>query len=169
MKSIIFNTEEVKAILDRKKTQKRIICVPNEKIPEGKYEMRKDPVYNKWVMGDASCIMMGFFTTAHGWVDEALGKCPYGKVGDRLWVRETWADVNGTGIETIDGNEATHIYKAEEPWGDVWKEEWDGKWKPSVHMPRWASRITLEITNIRVERDEKKIWEWLIDFKVVKL
>lgn len=63
--------------------------------------------------------------------------CPYGAPGDLLWVREAW------------GNGATRVmYKAgcnrmyRPPEG----------WKPSIHMPRWASRLTLEITDVRVER-----------------
>jgi hypothetical protein len=61
--------------------------------------------------------------------------CHYGQVGDRLWVRETWQQIKA-GI----------VYKAS------WDSKPDWKWKPSIFMPRWASRITLEITGIRVER-----------------
>ena len=62
--------------------------------------------------------------------------CPYGQVGDRLWVRETgvWDDSKGF-----------VAYKANMP--DV-----NAKWQSPIFMPRWASRITLEITDIRVER-----------------
>lgn len=72
--------------------------------------------------------------------------CPYGKVGDHLWVRETWKQGF---FETKYSNGI--IYKAdkEKALGMV---EYAGGWKPSIHMPRWASRITLEITGIRVER-----------------
>jgi hypothetical protein len=69
--------------------------------------------------------------------------CPFGSVGQHLWVRETWAphaDIpNGT------------IYRAD-PGGD-YQDNSDGfKWHPSIHMHRWRSRITLEITDVRVER-----------------
>jgi hypothetical protein len=81
--------------------------------------------------------------------------CPYGGVGDRLWVRETFTIVPvtayraSTGIQQIinptDPDEAA-IYRAE------WDRSGPGVgWKPSIHMPRWASRITLEIVNVRVE------------------
>lgn len=65
-------------------------------------------------------------------------KCPYGEKGDGLWVRETWGPYEG-GV----------IYRCDEspnckPDG--------GAWKPSIFMPRWASRITLEITDVRLER-----------------
>lgn len=62
-------------------------------------------------------------------------KCPYGKVGDVLWVRETWQRIEGNRI----------IYKADPI-------IWGKKWKPSIFMPKKACRIKLEITNIRVER-----------------
>jgi hypothetical protein len=64
-------------------------------------------------------------------------KCPYGEPGDRLWVRETWGPCAGGIVYRADG--ATFC-----PDG--------GKWKPSIHIPRWASRITLEIESRRVER-----------------
>ena len=80
-----------------------------------------------------------------GYVD-----CPYGQVGDRLWVRETWnrfepwagffyaADDHSFGIGSDDDQD--HI------------EPHNIKWKPSIHMPRAACRILLEITGVRVER-----------------
>lgn len=69
--------------------------------------------------------------------------CPYGQPGDRLWVRETFAP---------------RYFDNGKP---AYRADWDGKaadlvpeprWSPSIHMPRWASRITLEITAVRVER-----------------
>lgn len=68
--------------------------------------------------------------------------CPFGAVGDRIWVRETWARYN------IDQNSHDLAYRATTP--AYWPEE--GRWRPSIHMPRWASRILLEITNVRIER-----------------
>lgn len=66
--------------------------------------------------------------------------CPYGVVGDRLWVRETFSPEIGSG-----GDHEVAVYRATHP-------EWTDRWRPSISMPRWASRITLEITNVRVER-----------------
>ncbi|TXH90322.1 MAG: hypothetical protein E6Q78_05105 [Rhodoferax sp.] len=66
--------------------------------------------------------------------------CPYGQPGDRLWVREAW---NGYG-PFKDGMH--YYYRATDQNPD------STKWKPSIHMPRAASRITLEITGVRVER-----------------
>jgi len=72
-----------------------------------------------------------------------LIRCPYGQPGDRLWVRETWCD---------DWKESRGIvYRAD---GDLVAEMFDAgcTWRPSIHMPRELSRITLEITDVRVER-----------------
>lgn len=63
--------------------------------------------------------------------------CPYGTPGDRLWVRETF---------TIDGGMV--FYRAD---GEKAKDD-NSPWTPSIHMPRWASRITLEVKSVRVER-----------------
>ncbi|MFY1054705.1 hypothetical protein ACOQNP_24060 [Ectopseudomonas khazarica] len=101
--------------------------------------------------------------------------CPYGQPGDRLWVRETFAllgNEDGCCIDWQDnlvkGDErgAARIYRASCPPGDYglnqipakaeWKPdtepmEYDGAWRPSIHMPRWACRILLEVTAVRVE------------------
>ncbi|EML3180119.1 hypothetical protein QK363_23000 [Pseudomonas aeruginosa] len=99
--------------------------------------------------------------------------CPYGQPGDRLWVRETWTDVNMCGAPAL-------AYRADEDIRDLmeepgflddrgafnyddprvkpypfacWYAELDqARWRPSIHMPRWACRILLEITAVRVER-----------------
>lgn len=82
------------------------------------------------------------------WKDDALTDdqmaelCPYGQPGDRLWVREAWMDLRG-----VDGAVGPCMYRA--TFGNAPD---GGKWRPSIHMPRWASRITLEVTGMRVER-----------------
>ncbi|EKN3952931.1 morphogenetic protein [Yersinia enterocolitica] len=68
--------------------------------------------------------------------------CPLGKPGDQLWVREAWARYN------IDQTSHDMAYRATTP--ADWPKE--GLWRPSIHMPRWASRIDLLITGVRVER-----------------
>lgn len=77
--------------------------------------------------------------------------CPYGQPGDKLWVRETWGarDIRGCSaprIADIDTVNDRVEYRA-----DGMPD--DGRhWFPSIHMPRWASRLTLEVTAVRVER-----------------
>lgn len=89
-----------------------------------------------------------------------LSKCPYGKVGDQLWVRERWATTNlSNKIKPSDLPENKRIYYAQN-FDEVCEAEKaiDGcvplvtKWRPSIFMCRWMSRIQLEITDIRVER-----------------
>jgi hypothetical protein len=75
------------------------------------------------------------------WSQQDIQKCRYGQPGDRLWVRETWKP------HPDPVNNAPIIYKATD--GGCWP---DLPWRPSIHMPRWASRILLEITGVRVER-----------------
>jgi hypothetical protein len=74
-------------------------------------------------------------------VNSDTGRCPYGKVQEKLWVRETWADYLGE-----------IVYRADEGLEGIGFAPESLKWKPSIFMPRSASRITLEITDIRVER-----------------
>ncbi len=77
--------------------------------------------------------------------------CPYGQAGDRLWVRETWAR---------DDEDGQLIYRADvghDLNADMWEQNRiEGaprfRWRPSIFMPRWASRITLDIVDIGVER-----------------
>lgn len=79
-----------------------------------------------------------------------LGHPVIGGVGDRLWVRETFGE-DYTGITSVQGQaiaKASLIYRAD---NDNMSNVGSG-WKPSIHMPRWASRITLEVTSVRVER-----------------
>jgi hypothetical protein len=89
--------------------------------------------------------------------DEGLGRhiithnipCPYGKPGDRLWCRETWRPQHPYDLP---GQEKP-IYAADwtpEEFEQIYGKTWG--WKPSIFMPRWASRITLEVVNVRVER-----------------
>lgn len=80
--------------------------------------------------------------------------CPYGVAGDRIWVRETWAlppsyDPRQHGDLKTEPRIGPVCY-----WSDfAGRKPWDGsRWRPSIHMPRWASRITLEILKVRVER-----------------
>ena len=76
--------------------------------------------------------------------------CPFGAVGDRIWVRETWAEAGASApdLKLYRANYPEHvpsIYENVPPAEEI-------RWTPSIHMPRTASRILLEITDVRVER-----------------
>ena len=90
-------------------------------------------------------------------------RCPYGQPGDRLWLRESWSpdppDVDGWGYAAWAGCREGQIAGVPErfrhPRFCNYAADWlhgPIRWTPSIHMPRWASRITLEITRVRVER-----------------
>lgn len=79
--------------------------------------------------------------------------CPYGQPGDRLWVRETWAPNEGSEagyLYRADHGSASGFHKVDLKTG-LWTHS-VSRWRPSIHMPRAVSRITLEITGVRVER-----------------
>ncbi|EOC1069674.1 hypothetical protein AAAW28_002084 [Cronobacter malonaticus] len=136
-RGMIFNAEMVRAILDGRKTQTRRIMKPQpEACPRGGH----------WWPSNVFKTMLHVeeeMQNGKGGLDGLVGDaCPFGAVGDRIWVRETWARYN------IDQSSHDMAYRATTP--EDWPEE--GRWRPSIHMPRWASRITLEITGVRVER-----------------
>lgn len=142
---ILFSGEMVKAILLGRKTQTRrpVKPQPQHQLVEvlGHVTYGMDAADDGAVWYDADCVNPG--REVH---------CPYGRVGERLWVRETWAkrvDVD----ENTERDKAIHYLKFRAD-GDDLDMEWHsyGRWRPSIHMPRWASRITLEITGVRVER-----------------
>lgn len=172
-RGMIFNAEMVRSILDGRKTQTRRI-VSWRGLNEGlnlNFSGLKACEYPKgWIIESDS-------RSSSEWRCQPT-PCPFGKVGDRIWVRETWAllgNEDGCCVDWHDnlckGNEksAAKIYRAscEQRPGDYglwsipddaeWKphtdnQKFEGAWRPSIHMPRWASRILLEITDVRVER-----------------
>jgi hypothetical protein len=151
MKPILFSTPMVKAILEGRKTMTRRIIkgFTAEKNVYGNYNYElKKRGKNNWTAGtnlDAKELSDSFFGIAD--------YCPYGKVGDVLWVRETWCKL--VPEHFIDKH---FVYKAnmcndtEEIRQDYIKAGYPYKWKPSIFMPKAACRIFLEITDIRVER-----------------
>lgn len=163
-RGMIFNGEMVRAILDGRKTQtRRPIKWKQTRFTE--IGEREDG--SKWPWSEDAEHTCDFWHP-----------CPFGAVGDRIWVRETWATLGNEDGCCVDwegklckGDErsAARIYRAscEQRPGDYglwsipddayWKphtkeHKFEGAWRPSIHMPRWASRILLEITNVRVER-----------------
>ena len=102
------------------------------------------------------------------------GACPYGAVGDRLWVRETWCPLNqdyapaarGVSLPS-DGSNVIVSYRADhvDPRGDAMLLQW----RPAIFMPRWASRITLRIVNVRLELAtwDSNPWVWVVSFEVL--
>ncbi|MFH7765814.1 hypothetical protein [Acinetobacter sp. BSP-28] len=157
---ILFNSEMVKAILSGNKTQTRRIM---RRQPDAVEYFKRGEVTADT---DAKHAILrcydnpkGFKNCASGWSADATYKTPFSEfnVGDQLWVRETFMDLSGTGVEhrDLNGKLQRYAYGANCPRGshsDELRKDFGLKWKPSIHMPRSASRLVLEITNIRVER-----------------
>jgi hypothetical protein len=182
---ILFSAPMVRAILDGRKTQTRRV-LKTQPIPNP-YAPGKHWVSNKAVqaMIDVEDFLQGPDTSVPGCF------CPYGKPGDRLWVKETWGyhgtrssypknthrayvayHADGTTREvTFQSSQAMHLAMPKQNirfphgfddldcdekrfvHGDLLSAWWERKKRiVSIHMPRWASRITLEVTGVRVER-----------------
>jgi hypothetical protein len=161
---ILFSGPMVRALLDGRKTQTRRVVKPQPFKIDGEWwiDARKNE----------ACRLDDY-------VAHRIG-CPPYHVGDRLWVKETWADVNlegGPGI-AYRANGAVRDLMEDETFLDergafdyddrrlrfgqnglrfcVWSSDLvsgvEGSWRSSIHMPRWAARLTLAITDVRVER-----------------
>lgn len=123
---ILMHARSINGILEGRKTQTRRIIKPAPGLDESKSSALVNEAWQA------------------GFVD---AKCPFGVPGDRLWVRETWSAphaFDGHPPRLIPAGTTFHYAATEERGGLLWR--------PSIHMPRWASRLTLEVTGIRVER-----------------
>lgn len=146
-RGIIFNGEMVRAILDGRKTQTRRIMKPQP-------EPCPPPRGGHWWPSNAFKTMLHIEEEMQngkgGWGGLVGDACPFGAVGDRIWVRETWAEAGASApeLQLYRADYPKHVpsnYENVPPADEI-------RWKPSIHMPRWASRISLEITDVRVER-----------------
>lgn len=170
-KPIIFSGEQIRAILDGQQTQtSRVINLKKKPISD-------DLKLGSWKLNGRTFsygVLYPVFLPFDGKPLHEFAKSTYGKPGDRLWVRETWATV-----KSYDHLKPSEIPHGGTRWPVVWYaadpgaaglyqtgSEFVGKVRPSIFMPRWASRITLEVTAVRVELVESK-WVWVIDFTVV--
>lgn len=154
---ILFSAPMVRAILDGHKTQTRRVVKVGDTIEE-RDDGTRWPYFTTWTHGDDG---------------SPWASCPYGEPGDRLWVRETWryADWTEDGQPWIRyaADDARRLCeRVSSEWAarvaDIWAElssaenvavdgrAADRKWRPSIFLPRWASRITLAVTAVRVER-----------------
>jgi hypothetical protein len=137
-KPILFSTPMVQAILDGRKTQTRrtvkqaIAYDSNWKVQQIKEEPTDGIPRYEIRCGTQYAL--------------PIFKCPYGKVGDVLWVREKFRRL----VDCESGKFHSFSYYADMP--EAFHKQFPHKWKPSIHMPKNACRLFLEITNVRVER-----------------
>ncbi|MPQ83770.1 hypothetical protein F0170_07115 [Pseudomonas sp. MAFF 730085] len=147
---ILFSAPMVRAILDGRKTVTRR-ALNAKALKNIGYGVQLGECHELPSEGPLHANSIGYYTDF----------CPFGQIGDRLWVRETWycdhfevqkgpylrpADMHDLDQSREDGE---LVYAAD---GMAPYEQEQPIWKPSIHMPRWVSRILLEITDVRVER-----------------
>lgn len=136
---IIFSTPMVQAILEGRKTQTRRLVNPQP--PEGARPSMPQVYVPVKIKADGEMVEGAPVYGTSDLHGQNWGvKCPYGQPGDVLWVRETFLKLN------FKDKEPRFLYKAEPTHQTM------GKWKPSIHMPKTAARIWLEITEVKVEK-----------------
>lgn len=161
---IPFNAEMVRAILEGRKTQTRRV-MKVQPYPDSIVTVEH---FNQTVIDRHGDMQPGPEIFGAHWDDGEYGcRCPYGAPGDLFWVRETcWAEstFDGDGVRYAADHAWRNIentQEASEAWCRLAQYGGDdaldnqtniGRLVPSIHMPRWASRITLRITDVRVER-----------------
>ncbi|PNK64475.1 hypothetical protein A6J33_017665 [Pantoea sp. FDAARGOS_194] len=152
---ILLNADMVRAVLNGSKTQTRRIITPQPFDRSwARHDHQIEIASGRAENGDEIDGLLAYTKSSGG---EWHAFCPFGQPGDRLWVRETFR------VHSRATDVATLVYKASGR--QSWTEQTHRvpasvcnkpavieKWTPSIHMPRWASRITLEITGVRVER-----------------
>lgn len=131
---LLFSGPMVKAILEGRKTMTRRVVKP-----EPEFDVEAASVQHE--DGKAKAVFQSLSNCSGITV-----ACPYGRPGDMLWVRETWA-YNPDFNPPYEFSTGQYVYRA-----DFGAEPVAWNWRPSIHMPRAASRILLKITEIRVER-----------------
>jgi hypothetical protein len=135
--SIPFNAPMIRALLEGRKTQTRRIVKPQPAVKDGAWSLETSKVS---ISADA--------VYHRDFRELIVGHCPYGKPGDVLWVKENWGYFGGDeylyqqDIGSV-GYRADHLGCNPIP---------GGRWRSSRFMPRWASRITLDVTGVLVER-----------------
>ncbi|AHG22160.1 phage-like protein [Chania multitudinisentens RB-25] len=162
---ILFNGDMVRAIIDGRKTQtRRVMKVqPSANFSPMNMALELDYTARWYTPGvvDKNGYLQPAKKQIFGVADEDEGySCPLGAVGDRLWVREAWQVIHSE----YDEDEITYAPEIPKQQDNYWhpiyevdfkgesREERGFPWRPSLHMPRWVSRLLLEITAVRVER-----------------
>lgn len=139
---ILFSGEMVRAILAGHKTQTRRVVLPYPRLETDDQDKDSPDFGEPLHLHSVDCPSYCDYACGRRVPDEWT---PYGVVGDHLWVRETFR-VNGNKHDLALANKDSVFYRADEPYMDK------GDYRPSIHMPRRLSRITLEVTAVRVQR-----------------
>lgn len=169
---ILFSAPMIRAILAGTKTQTRRVAKLPHNNPLG--------VWEPFWFGGENCYdrhgqeVPGRWTLGHSRTGDIIG-CPIAQAGDRLWVREAWRACRGldnTPPRDIDPGSDIEFEATKQSYAEIGLV---GKLRPSMFMPRWASRITLEVTGVKVERLQEiseadaiaeGIQQWPLGFRV---
>ena len=139
---LLAHQHEVQSILAGRQSQFRRVIKPQ---PEGA---------DYWTVIHVMGLRDSFYPNTTKATPARLA-CPYGQSGDMLWVRETWRvnrtydDLPPRLVYDAMGGDVAYCVDYRADGQDV---AWGGRWRPSIHMPRWASRLTLRVTAVRVEQ-----------------
>jgi hypothetical protein len=158
MKTISFNAEMVRALIEGRKTQtRRPIKSPATSMQQlGQECIRRNPDNDPWYKDFIWSIRMSSGVWNDFTNEKFIDKFSRYKIGDRLWVRETHSfsqrlNYSGDDVDYVTCHYADGSAKIVDPPDESWGFD-GGRKYPPIHMPQWASRITLEVTGVRVER-----------------
>lgn len=162
---ILFSAPMVRAILDGTKTQTRRVVSPRNRNVEFIGGRGQESDLTCWGWSFDGPDQHGYAVLERGLDERHNGgllsiPCPYGEPGDRLWVRETWRTemiADGTEGVRFAADDAFVPIAATASDAEAWAVAHDGgrhgaQWRPSIFMRRWASRIVLAVTDVRVQR-----------------
>lgn len=170
-KSIVLSKREVMNALADRKVQKRMPV--KHQPPSGEYVLATclSTTGSKSVIGKHQWLKLDGFRVIDG--KQPYFSCPW-KNGDRLWVRESWADTNGESGPMISyraGGDRFLVCESHPVdysrykgcnftmWaGDLRRGEHGHQWRPAITMPHWASRVTLSVVNIGLEMGSPVVW-----------
>lgn len=146
---ILFSGPMVRALLAGTKTQTRRIIKAGRRVPEfcgGRYDDRNDP--SCWGWEDCE---LGEWITLDQWNQWNFVPC---RIGDRLYVREAWRTWES--VDHMSPRDLTRVetiqYEADGLTDNCMTMSRPGRFRQGMHMPRWASRLTLTVTDVRVQR-----------------
>jgi hypothetical protein len=153
---ILFSGAMVRALLDGSKTQTRRVVNPQPWADARSAHYHPSCPSGSGGMHPASVIFSSMDQCVPPWAAPQPVRCPFGEPGDRLYVRETFLYVgpgSGSDLPIYREERANpENHTAENCWYRASRPDETLVWTPSIHMPRWASRISLEVTGVRVER-----------------
>lgn len=144
--SIVLNAHEVRGLLDGRLTQLRRVM--KDATADAVQFVKDNPTYPEYWNGKAAEPYTGWVVKYDALPIWLPRKCPYGQAGSKFWVRETWAAspfLNNIAACAL-SDYSLVVYRADNI------NESHFVFRPSIHMPRWASRINLEIVGVRAQR-----------------